>query len=164
MKRLTLVTFLVLLLAGTAPTADAQVTLKVGPRFGYDVGDFGEPFIGADARFSFIALPFTINATYDYYFVEDTGSIENNFSMLSAKALFSLPGVVFNPYFGAGPTVAFASSRTSESYFGITAVGGAEFSLGLITPFVEFGYTGLFDTPAEASNPVNVKGGLLIGF
>ncbi|MDX1545382.1 MAG: hypothetical protein R3247_00250 [Rhodothermales bacterium] len=144
MKTTTLLLLLgVLALAGTH-TAQAQASIEIGPRGGVDIDLIEEPFVGADLRITMLTFPITINPVFDYYFTEGDG----NLFQVSGNALykFGFDNQVFTPYSGLGVGVARFSNGTSTTDVGLNIVGGAEFSLGALKPFVQAQVTLLGDT------------------
>jgi hypothetical protein len=152
-------------------TADAQVGFTIGPRLSLDVGDdledgsttFGA---GADVRVSAIALPFIINPTYDYYFIDNPGGADVNFSTLNVNALFpfGINNKVFTPYSGLGVGFAFTSvNDETTTDTGINIVTGAQFGLLPLKPFVELGYSVYFTDGDSNLNAFGIRGGLLFG-
>src|SRR5690625_7209562 len=57
-----------ILLSLSLGTAEAQTTIDVGPRIGYELDDVESLFIGVDSRFCIDALPVLIAPYFDYYF------------------------------------------------------------------------------------------------
>lgn len=167
MKKILATLTLLLALGLVAAPAQAQVSFELGPRVGYDAGDVEELFIGADVRVSSAALPLIINPTFDYYFIEDVGDVDNGLWALSVNALypFGVSNAVFTPYGGAGVGLynfSFGDSSTTD--VGLNLVFGAQFlNTGVVKPFVEAQYSPIFSDP-ENTNLFTVKGGLLFGF
>lgn len=153
-------------------TADAQVGFTVGPRIGLDVGDDidGESntfSAGADVRISSVALPFIINPTYDYYFLDTPEGSDASFSTLNINALFpfGINNQVFTPYSGIGVGFIFASQDGADTTTdtGINIVTGAQFGLLPLKPFVELGYSVYFTEGDSNLNAFGIRGGLLFG-
>ena len=149
----------------TPATSQAQVGLTVGPRVSVDVGDDlgGDDAtfaLGGDLRISSIVLPFTINPTYDYYFIDGDAS----FSTLNLNILFpfGIDNRVFTPYSGVGTGLSFISNGDTQSDIGLNVLAGAEFGLLPLRPFVELGYSVYF-TEGDNINAFGLRGGLLFG-
>jgi len=171
---------LAVLLAAAAPQqqARAQAQIELGPRVGYEIEQLNELSVGADLRASAAALPFQVNGTFDYYFVseefdasdfDDGDERENAFIgaergfRFTANALYEagLDNQYFTPYFGPGLSVTrisyvdeFGDDSTTD--LGLNAVGGAEFGLGGLRPFVQAEFVLLGD-----AEPVQLTAGLL---
>lgn len=157
---------LLFLAMSAAPNAaQAQAQIEIGPRVGYEVDELEALSIGGDIRASTVALPFQINGTFDYYFLDedDFGGVDVNMFQLTLNGLFEL-GInnqVFTPYFGPGISLTRVSAdagpfEDSDSELGLNLVGGAEFGLGNLRPFVQAQFTVGGDI-----EPVSVVGGLL---
>ncbi len=135
---------LLLLLVFTTERADAQTSIEIGPRIGYEVDDWESLFLGADVRVGLAALPISINPYLDYYFLDS-----DNVSLMQfgANALyeFGIANQMFTPYGGAG----LALSRISYDIPGVdgdTEVGlnllfGARFGIGQLRPFAQAQFT-----------------------
>lgn len=171
MKRAFYIAAFVLLSMIAAPmNADAQVGFTIGPRLSLDVGDDIDPnsstfAAGADVRVSSVALPFIINPTYDFYFLDDDGG-DVNFSTLNINALFpfGINNQVFTPYSGLGVGFAFTSANDNTTTdTGINIVTGAQFDLLPLQPFVELGYSVYFTDGDNNLNAFGIRGGLLFG-
>jgi hypothetical protein len=53
-------------------TAQAQTSIELGPRVGFDLaGDVEELFLGVDGRIGVASLPVLLNGTFDYYLVDN---------------------------------------------------------------------------------------------
>lgn len=153
-------------------TADAQVGFTIGPRLSLDVGDDIDPnsstfAAGADVRVSSVALPFIINPTYDFYFLDDQNGADVHRSMLNVNALFpfGINNQVFTPYSGLGVGFLFASVGDNDTTTdaGINIVTGAQFDLLPLKPFVELGYSIYFTDGDNNLNAFGIRGGLLFG-
>jgi hypothetical protein len=175
---------LAVLLVAAAPQqqARAQAQVELGPRVGYEIEQLNELSVGADLRASTAALPFQVNGTFDYYFAseefdasdfDDSDERENAFIgaervfRFTANALYEagLDNQYFTPYFGPGLSVTrisyvdesvdvFGDDSTTD--LGLNAVGGAEFGLGGLRPFVQAEFVLLGD-----AEPVQLTAGLL---
>ena len=151
-------------------TADAQVGFTIGPRLSLDVGDDIDPnsstfAAGADVRVSSVALPFIVNPTYDFYFLDDEAG-DVNFSTLNINALFpfGINNQVFTPYSGIGLGFAFTSvNDNTTTDTGINIVTGAQFDLLPLQPFVELGYSVYFTDGDNNLSAFGIRGGLLFG-
>ena len=143
--------------------AQAQTQIEIGPRLGLDIaGDVEEFFIGADSRFAVAGLPVLLNATFDWYFVDEpflqdiTGTdVDVSFFQLSFNALyeFGVDNETFSPYAGAGiglnrSSVSVGNADASDTEFGVNLIGGATFGFGSLKPFaqaqISFGTPDLF--------------------
>ncbi|WP_176521672.1 outer membrane beta-barrel protein [Longimonas halophila] len=153
-------------------TADAQVGFTVGPRLSLDIGDDLEEgsttfAAGADVRISSVALPFIINPTYDFYFLDDENGADINFSTLNVNALFpfGVSNQVFTPYTGVGLGFSFLAQGPADTVTdaGINIVTGAQFDLLPLKPFVELGYSVYFTDGDQNLNAFGIRGGLLFG-
>lgn len=176
------VLFALLLLAAPSPT-QAQTTFELGPRVGYEVDQLEEVSLGADLRVSTVQLPFQLNGTFDYYFASDDFDIDDfdegdereeaftgaeNVFRFTANGLyqFGFDNQVFTPYAGPGLSVTRISySDESVDFFeddanttelGLNVVGGAEFRLGNLRPFVQAEFV-----VSGNAEPAQVTGGLL---
>ena len=166
MRRLLYAFVLLAFVYVSAPTpSEAQVGLTVGPRVSVDVGDDlgGDDAtfaLGADVRISSMVLPFTVNPTYDYYFIDGDAS----FSTLNLNILFpfGIDNRIFTPYSGVGAGAAFFSNGDTQSDVGLNVLAGAEFGLLPFRPFVELGYSVYF-TEGDNLNAFGLRGGLLFG-
>jgi hypothetical protein len=160
MQRLTvLAASLILGLGLLVPmTAEAQTSVRIGPRLGIPVGDFADAtsiYLGADARITTDALPVVPNASFDYYFTDADG-----FSLfaidLNALYEFGVDNQVFTPYAGGGLAIArssvdtpgvtiggqtFGGGSTSSTDVALNIVGGARFPLGSVDPFAQLNVT-----------------------
>ncbi|MES3628950.1 MAG: hypothetical protein PPP56_02165 [Longimonas sp.] len=166
MLRTCLAATLALLLCTALPqNADAQVGLAFGPRVSVDVGDDinGDDAtlaLGADLRISSVALPFTLNPTYDYYFIDSDVS----FSTLNVNLLFpfGIDNRVFTPYSGLGAGFSFISNGDTQTDAGLNVLAGAQFGVLPFRPFVELGYS-IYFTEGDNLNAFGIRGGLLFG-
>ncbi len=153
MKRSSLTAaFILLAFLATAPVA-AQ-SLELGPRFGGDVDQVQEAFIGLDTRISVPVLPFIINPGFDVYL---RGG-EQSFFTFDANVLvpFGVDTRLFTPYTGGGLLVTRFSNGATDTSVGAQVLAGATFNIGALKPFVQ----------ARASfgashNVATVSGGLL---
>jgi opacity protein-like surface antigen len=166
-----LVLFVLPLLA--APQARGQAQIEFGPRVGYEIDQFDALTLGGDVRVSTAALPVKINGTVDYFFLDDD-SFEASQRLLkfAVNGLFEfgIDNQYFTPYAGPGLSVTRYSLNSdadidgpnvdfddgSETDVGINAVGGAEFGLGGLRPFVQAEFVLLGD-----AEPVQLTAGLL---
>lgn len=156
MRRLCRLAFASILVLGLlAPmSAEAQTSVKLGPRLGIPVGDVsdagGDLFLGADARIETEALPVVINPSFDFYFMDDIptvgGSVGQSLFTIDVNALyeFGVDNEVFTPYAGGGIGITRYSldadvrnSSTSDTDIGLNIVGGARFPLGTVEPFAQ---------------------------
>lgn len=181
-KSLASAAFVALLLVFAAPQARAQAQIEIGPRVGYEIDDLQALSVGADLRVSTFALPFQLNAAFDYYFPEDFDD-ENfdpaedrdsefvgadNIMRFTANALYQagINNQYFTPYFGPGLSVVRISRNEdfinltdeddSVTELGLNAVGGIEFGIGGLRPFVQAEVGLLGD-----AQPTQITGGLL---
>jgi len=172
MKRLSFATILVALFFLAVPAQDANAQVKIGPRVGIDVGDdLDSPFIGAEVRFLAGDLPVTFVGSFDYYFIDDetitfggqTVEADNSAFTLDFNALymFGIDNEAFTPYAGGGLGITrgstdFNGESESNTEVNLNVVGGAEFPLDAVTPFVQaqFGIGGDFER-------FNIAGGIL---
>lgn len=157
-----LIVFLMIWHASGQAQVPSPVTLEIGPRVGYDLGDdIQEAFLGVDARLAIMMLPIDFQATFDYYFTEEN----TTFWQLGLHALLSFgPGVAFTPYVGGGLGIARASVSigefsASDTDTALNLIGGARFGLGPIRPFVQAQITVGGD-----ADLVTLAGGLLFKF
>jgi hypothetical protein len=177
MKRFTFATLFVALLFLAIPTQDAHAQVKLGPRVVLSVGDIsdagGDFGIGADVRFLAGDLPVTFNGAFDYYFVEDQPVGNGNevgrsiFTIdFNALYMFGVDNQAFTPYAGGGLGITRSSRDDyetgggtvegfSDTEIGLNIIGGAEFPLESLTPFVQaqIGVGGV--------DRFNIAGGLL---
>ncbi len=178
MKKRALVSFVfaLLMIAAGPSTSHGQISFEIGPHIGVDAGDAsdlgGDFFAGADARIGAAVLPFIINPSVDYYFLDDATlsgeSIDRSLYTIDLNALYEFgPNtVVFTPYAGVGVGITnfsadteIADIETDDTSIGANFIAGARFHLGVIKPFVQAkinvgGDYQLF----------GVMGGLLFGF
>lgn len=148
----------VLLMAGlvTAPVAQAQTQVKLGPRLGVPFGDVadggGNLFFGGDVRFYTEALPVVPNVSTDFYLVDSVEGVDRSIFAVDVNALFEfgVDNAAFTPYSGAGVGITrFSAESTSEqistassnSEIGVNLVGGARFLLDPLEPFVQLNAT-----------------------
>ena len=160
MKRFTWIT-LVLALFLIPMTAEAQTS--IGVKGGLDVGDVEEPYVGADVRFAIGDAPIRINPMFNYYFAPE-GVTQWS---AGANALFDFADADadFQPYVGAGVQLFSTSVDTplgdfSTSDFGVTGVGGAEFNLDGIRPFVQ-AELGIIFAEDDSGTLLGLGGGVL---
>lgn len=141
-----------LLLGVLALPSQAQVTVDLGPRVGFDIGgDIEELFIGADARFGIADVPVDFGATFDYYLVESGVTFYQ--INLNAYYDFLMEDMPFVPYAGAGLGISRISydlgevgeflgqNSISDSDTGINLIGGARFNAGNVFPFAQIQLT-----------------------
>ena len=174
---------LAVLLAAAAPQqqARAQAQIELGPRVGYEIDQFDALTLGGDVRVSTAALPVQINGTVDYFFLDDVSQdFGNGDSFEASQRLlkfavnglfeFGIDNQYFTPYAGPGLSVTRYSLSSdadidgqnvdfdddSETDVGLNAVGGAEFGLGGLRPFVQAEFVLLGD-----AEPVQLTAGLL---
>lgn len=135
-----------ILLSLSLGTAEAQTTIDVGPRIGYELDDVESLFIGVDSRFGIDALPILIAPYFDYYFPDGDVTL----FQLGVNAIyeFGIDNQAFTPYAGAG----LAISRISWDYSdfgvnvsdsstepGLNLFAGATFGFGQMRPFAQVG-------------------------
>ena len=150
-----IVTLFALLLMFGIARVEAQTSLTLGPRLGYDIDKLNTHFIGAELRVTPAALPIVINPSVDYFFLDgDFKLIQGN---ANALYTFGIDNQLFTPYAGVG----VALTRTSvvdysQNDFGFNVIGGAVFGFGNLRPFVQTQIT-FGDT-----EQVTVAGGVLI--
>ena len=155
MKRLfTFAAALLLSFGLLAPgTAEAQTSVKFGPRLGIPVGDVsdigGNLYLGADARFDTDALPVVLNPSVDFYFVDEVEgtSVDQSVFAIDLNALyeFGVDNEAFTPYAGGGIAITRFSvdddgvfpGDPDETDVGLNVVGGARFPLGSVEPFAQ---------------------------
>lgn len=153
MKRLLATGLVCLLVFFARQDSQAQVTIEIGPRIGYDIGgDIDEIFLGADARFGLAELPVDLGATFDYYLMEENIS----FYQISLNAYYPFPlaDAPIVPYAGAGIGISrmsidfgdefgewFGSNSASSSDTGINLIGGARFPTGNLIPYAQAQFT-----------------------
>lgn len=155
MQRFTvLVASLILGLSVLVPLpAEAQTSVKVGPRLGIPVGDVsdvgGNLFLGADARISGGSLPVVFNPSFDVYLMDDVSGTSSSPSVfavdLNALYEFGVDNQAFTPYAGGGIGITRYSSDVEAfglegetTNVGLNIIGGARFPLGTLEPFVQF--------------------------
>ncbi len=167
MKKLTILSAVTaLFLLVNVPQARAQATIDLGVRGSYDVDNYQSPAIGAGLRISTIALPIVINPTFDYYFLDEDELGGLSFFQVTLNALFGfgLQNQVFTPYAGGGLSISRYSVDdgvvlgfdADDTVLGLNLVGGAEFGLGALTPFVQAQFVVGGDQP-----PASITAGLL---
>jgi len=122
-----------LFLFSTAPAAAQSIDL--GPRFGVDVDNVNEAYVGLDARINAPVLPVTLNPGFDVYFVDGGTS----FFTFDANVLLPLgiDNQLFTPYTGAGLVVTRAANGTTDTSAGVQVLAGAAFGFGNLRPFVQ---------------------------
>ena len=113
--------------AGEITTSDLA-GFKLGPSVGFEI-DFGDPYIGADARYTMDVHPdfaLAINPAFQYVFVSNVTVFQ-----LDTNALFKFPiDEMITPYAGAGlgiTRVSFAGFGSTD--LAINLLGGAEFDV-----------------------------------
>lgn len=153
MKRLLISAAVLVLSVGllVPEPADAQTTVKLGPRLGIPVGDVedigGNLFLGVDARFQTDALPVVLNPSIDFYLMDEVEgtSVDQSVFTIDLNALyeFGVDNEVFTPYAGGGIGITRVSTdenlpfREDETDVGLNVVGGARFPLESVEPFVQ---------------------------
>lgn len=156
MQRFTvLVASLILGLGLLVPTsAEAQTTVKLGPRLGVPVGDVsdagGNLYFGADARIESEGLPVVINPSFDFYLMDDFPvggqSVGQSLFTIDVNALyeFGVDNEAFTPYAGGGIGITrysldadLRNSSSSDTDVALNIVGGARFPLGNVEPFAQ---------------------------
>jgi len=156
-------------------TAQAQTTVSIGPKAGFGLGDIEEPYIGADVRIDFDA-PVRINPKFDYYFAPENVT----FWSAGVNALFDFPldDSSVAPYAGGGIQIFRSSSDTPDEFddipvpgadvdvdnsttdLGLSGVGGVEFNLDNIRPFVQ-AELGIVFNELENLTLFGISGGVL---
>jgi len=123
-----------LFLFGGTASATAQ-SIDLGPRFGVDVDNVNEAFLGLDVRINAPVLPVTINPGFDVYFVSGGMS----FFTFDANVLlpFGIDNQLFTPYTGAGVVLTRTANGATETSAGVQVMAGAEFGFGNLRPFVQ---------------------------
>lgn len=159
MKRLSFAALFVALFFLAMPAQDAQAQVKLGPRLVLSVGDIsdlgGDFAIGADVRFNVGDLPVEFNGAFDYYFVSDrsfptgtggTVDVGLNIFTIDFNALykFGIENEAFTPYAGGGLGITRLSYDDVDNVriegtteVNLNIIGGAEFPLDSVTPFVQ---------------------------
>lgn len=131
---------LLLVLALSVEDAEAQTSFEIGPKVGYEVGDFESAFLGADVRIGTPALPVKVNPYFDYYFLENDNV---SLSQFGANALyeFGIANQTFTPYAGAGLAISRFSydnpNIDSSTDAGLNLIFGSRFGFGQIRPFAQ---------------------------
>lgn len=122
------------LLLGSTTFATAQ-SIDLGPRFGVDVDNVNEAYLGLDARINAPVLPVTLNPGFDVYFVSGGTS----FFTFDANVLlpFGIDNQLFTPYTGAGLVVTRLANGSAETSAGVQVLAGAEFGFGNLRPFLQ---------------------------
>jgi len=175
MKRLLISAAVLVLSVGllVPEAADAQTTVKLGPRLGIPVGDVedigGNLFLGVDARVQTDALPVVLNPSIDFYLVDEVEgtSVDRSVFMIDLNALyeFGVDNEVFTPYAGGGIAITRFSvddegvfpGDPDETDVGLNVVGGARFPLGGVEPFAQLNAVVGGDV-----DRLGITGGLLI--
>lgn len=158
MKRLSFAALFVALFFLAMPAQDAQAQVKLGPRLVLAVGDIsdlgGDFGIGADVRFTAGDLPVEFNGAFDYYFADDrtfptgvgTADVGLNIFTIDFNALykFGIDNEAFTPYAGGGLGITRLSYDDIDNVtvdgtteVNLNIIGGAEFPLDAVTPFVQ---------------------------
>ncbi|PEN12741.1 hypothetical protein CRI94_11985 [Longibacter salinarum] len=144
---------ILLLMLLTAPSAQGQAIVKVGPRMTVEFGDISDApgdswALGGDARIRHEEYSIQANGAIDYYSINDDLSVLT--LDVNAVFVFITEDQALMPYVGLGLGVARVSSsgEVGESYFGgdrteagLNIVGGAELDLGLLRPFAQAQFT-----------------------
>lgn len=170
MKRLLLAITAALLLVATAPLSShaqadgGDAVFKIGPRLTLDIGDISDAYdgtvaLGADARYHPADFPVGGNAAFDFYFAADNVTVYT----LDLNATYPIEtDASFSPYVGAGLGYTNVSVDTNTQFgsfsgsdTGLNLVGGAEFEVGQLQPFLQ-GQITLGDLTR-----VGITGGLL---
>ena len=172
---------LALLLLTAAPQARGQAQIELGPRVGYEIDQLNAFALGGDVRVSTAALPVQLNGSVDYFFLDDASfsdgagnSLEASQNLLKFAVnglfQFGIDNQYFTPYAGPGLSITRYSVDSdadidgqgvdlrsgSETDVGLNAVGGAEFGVGGLRPFVQAEFVLLGDY-----EPVQFTAGLL---
>ncbi|PSQ82508.1 MAG: hypothetical protein BRD44_07995 [Bacteroidetes bacterium QS_7_67_15] len=172
---------LALLLLAAAPQARGQAQIELGPRVGYEIDQLNAFALGGDVRVSTAALPVQLNGSVDYFFLDDASFSDNagnsveasqNLLKFAVNGLFQfgIDNQYFTPYAGPGLSITRYSVDSdadidgqgmdlgsgSETDVGLNAVGGAEFGVGGLRPFVQAEFVLLGDY-----EPVQFTAGLL---
>lgn len=151
-----------------APPVQAQADFKLGPRVTADQGDISDApgsslAIGVDARVRSEDFPIQANGAFDYYPADD----DLSFYTFDVNLVYLFTGdeQSATPYAGLGLgatrtasdlDVAGEAFDESNTELGVNLVGGVEFNLGGITPFVQGQFTNGEDIDRFA-----ISGGLL---
>lgn len=169
MKRLALLAAALLFAAALPLSAHAQMdgtesVFKIGPRITLDVGDISDAYdgtfaVGADARYRRSDFPVGGNAALDFYFAADNVTVYT----IDLNVTYPIETEAsFSPYVGAGLGYTNVSVDTNTQFgsfsgsdTGLNLVGGAEFEVGQLQPFVQ-GQVTLGDLTR-----VGITGGLL---
>lgn len=170
MKRLALLTATALLFAAALPlSSHAQMNggesaFKIGPRLTLDIGDISDVYngtaaLGVDARYHPTEVPVGGNGALDFYFAADNVTVFT----LDLNVVFPVETEAsLSPYVGAGLGYTNVSIDTNTQFgsfggsdTGLNLVGGAEFEVGQLQPFVQ-GQVTLGDLTR-----VGITGGLL---
>jgi hypothetical protein len=168
---------LALLLLAAAPQARGQAQIELGPRVGYEIDQLNAFALGGDVRVSTAALPVQLNGSVDYFFLDDASFSDNagnsveasqNLLKFAVNGLFQfgIDNQYFTPYAGPGLSITrhpvdsdgqgVDLGSGSETDVGLNAVGGAEFGVGGLRPFVQAEFVLLGDY-----EPVQFTAGLL---
>lgn len=164
----TALALLVTLLA--VPQAEAQAIVKLGPRLTIDLGDIADATgsdwaLGADARVRSEDFPVQANGNIDYYPIDEDLTIQT--FDVNVVFLFIAEEQSITPYAGLGLGVTRVSSDLDigedgfgdDTELGTNFVGGVEFELGLLTPFLEAQFTN-----GDDIDRFGLSGGLLFTF
>ncbi len=153
------------------PQAQAQAIVKLGPRLSLDLGDIADAAgsdgaIGVDARIRSENFPVQANGNFEYYPVDDNLTVQA--FDLNAVFLFIAEDQTATPYAGLGLGIIRVLSDLDiedgdfgddDTELGTNFVGGVEFDLGLITPFLEAQFTN-----GDDIDRFGLSGGLLLTF
>ena len=144
MKRSALLFAVLLLLGGTVPLNSHAQSFRIGPRATVSLGNIsdlgGDVGIGANGRVDIPDVPVNGDAAFTYFFADDPTSVWT----LDLNALYPFPleEQTFLPYAGGGlaltnTSVEIAGRSASNTDVALNLVGGVEFDVGVISPFLE---------------------------
>jgi opacity protein-like surface antigen len=164
-------TFPLLLMLLAAQPAQGQTIIKVGPRLTLDFGDItdasGDSWgYGGDVRLRSADYPIQANGSLDYYPAGENLTIVA--FDVNAVYLFDAEDQAVMPYVGLGLGVVRVSSDIDvgdvdfggdDTEAGVNLVGGVEFDMGFLTPFVQAQFTNGGDI-----DRFGITGGLLLTF
>lgn len=155
----------------TQAQSQAQVLLKLGPRVTADQGDIADApgrslAIGIDGRVRLEDFPIQVDGSIDYYPKDEVLSIYT--FDINLVYLFVSEDRSLTPYAGLGLSAARITSDAdvgegpfdaSSTETGANIVGGIEYHLGRVMPFVQAQFTN-----GEDLDRFGVSGGLLVVF
>lgn len=173
MKTRTMRTLALVFVATAAGALPLSGQFQFGPQVSW--AEDAELGIGARAAIGVPALlaNLEIHASFDYFFVDDFEGFgveaDATYWELNGNAVykFNLTGVpTVTPYVGAGVNVAHISGDVSglggsgdfsDTDLGLNILGGTQFNVGSVTPYVEL------RIEAGGGEQFVITGGLLIG-